>query len=186
MNMHSDQSAQVVLYTTPDGETTLDVLADDATVWLTRQQLATLFGRDVKTIGKHVSNARGEELEGMAVVAKFATTAADGKIYQVEHYNLDMILSVGYRVKSAEGVHFRRWATDVLQRYLAEGAALNQRRLDELGSIVKVLARSTDQLVAGVAYLLGLRRRSPLSGGGREGRQPALSRCQRPSALRRE
>lgn len=153
--MTSDQPLQVVFYTTPDGTSSLDVRTDGETVWLTRQQLATLFGRDVKTVGKHISNARREELEGMAVVAKFATTAADGKSYQVEHYNLDMILSVGYRVKSAEGVHFRRWATDVLRRYLVEGAAINERRLDELGSIVKVLARSTDQLVAGVADVVG-------------------------------
>ena len=74
-------------------------------------QLAELFDRDVKTIGKHINNALKEELDNVPVVAKFATTASDGKTYQVEHYNLDMILSVGYRVKSKEGIYFRRWAT---------------------------------------------------------------------------
>lgn len=155
------QAAQVVLYTTSDGHTTFEVHADGETVWLNRRQLAALFGRDAKTIGKHIGNALKEELEGIAVVAKFATTAADGKTYQVEHYSLDMILSVGYRVKSSEGIHFRRWASDVLRRYVNDGAALNEWRLEQLGSVVRILARSTDELVAGVAdvvagYLPGL------------------------------
>lgn len=127
--------------------------------------MAALFGRDVKTIGKHVANARREELEGVPTVAKFATVQVEGDREverRVEHYNLDMVLSVGYRVKSPEGVHFRRWASDVLKRYLIEGAALNERRLEQLGSIVQILARSSDELVAGVAdvlagYLPGLR-----------------------------
>ena len=83
-----------------------------------------------------------EELEGIPTVAKFATVATEGERQvkrQVEYYNLDMILSVGYRVKSPEGVHFRRWATDVLRRYVIDGAAINERRLDELGSIVQIL-----------------------------------------------
>lgn len=130
-------------------------------MWLSRQQLALLYGRDIKTIGKHIANALREELDGLSVVAKFATTATDGKTYQVEHYNLEMILSVGYRVKSAEGVHFRRWANDVLNRYLLEGIALNERRLAELGQVVEILGRSDHELVAGTAdiisrYLPGL------------------------------
>jgi len=145
---------QVEFYTTPDGVTNLEVRTDGETVWLTRQQLAELFGRDVKTIGKHVGNALQEELEGIPTVAKFATVGIEGSRRverKVEHYNLDMILSIGYRVKSAQGIHFRRWASDVLRRYVVEGAALDERRLDELGSIVTILARSTDQVVAGVA-----------------------------------
>lgn len=152
--MNADRMPKVEIYTAPDGAMHLEVRADGETVWLTRQQLAELFGRDVKTIGKHVSNARREELEGIPTVAKFATVGTEGDRLvkrQVEHYNLDMILSVGYRVKSPEGVYFRRWATNVLRRYVIEGAALNERRLDELGSIVKILSRSTDRLVAGVA-----------------------------------
>lgn len=145
---------QIEFYQSADGDVTLEVQADGETVWLNRNQLAALFGRDVKTLGKHIANARREELAGIPVVAKFATTADDGKTYQVEHYNLDMILSVGYRVKSPEGVHFRRWANDVLKRYVTQGAALNEHRLEQLGSIVRILARSSDELVAGVADVL--------------------------------
>ena len=100
---------------------------ENETVWLNRQQMAELFGRDVKTIGKHVANALKEELQSFAVVAKFATTAKDGKKYQVEYYSLDMILSVGYRVKSEKGIQFRIWANKVLKDYLLHGYSINQR-----------------------------------------------------------
>ena len=104
-----DLNNEIVIYQSEDGKTQLDVKLEGETVWLNRQQLAELFDRDVKTIGKHINNALKEELNGASsVVAKFATTASDGKTYQVEHYNLDMILSVGYRVKSKEGIYFRR------------------------------------------------------------------------------
>ena len=83
-----------------------------------------MFGRDVKTIGKHINNALKEELDN-SVVANFATTASDGKVYQVEHYNLDRIISVGYRVKSRRGVEFRRWANDILKQYILNGYAIN-------------------------------------------------------------
>lgn len=94
---------QIALYESADHTVHLDVKVDEDTVWLNRQQLALLFGRDIKTIGKHVGNALREELNGFSVVAKFATTASDGKTYQVEHYNLDMILSVGYRSRRHQG-----------------------------------------------------------------------------------
>ena len=100
---------EIVLFETEDHEIKLNVAVENNTVWLNRKQLAELFGRDVKTIGKHINNALKEELDH-SVVANFATTASDGKVYQVEHYNLDMIISVGYRVKSRRGVEFRRWA----------------------------------------------------------------------------
>lgn len=148
------EAIDVELYRSANGVVELAVKTDGETVWLSRVQLSTLFARDVKTIGKHVANARREELEGIPVVANFATTATDGKVYQVEHYNIDMVLSVGYRVKSAEGIQFRRWATQVLRRYLLEGVALDARRLEQLGSVVQVLARSTDELVAGVAEVV--------------------------------
>ena len=94
----------------------LEVNLKDETVWLNRQQLSELFDRDIKTIGKHINNALKEELSNdNSVVAKFATTASDGKTYQVEYYNLDMILSIGYRVKSDKGIVFRRWANKVLK-----------------------------------------------------------------------
>lgn len=154
----------IELYESASGDVVLEVQADDETVWLTRQQVAALFGRDVKTIGKHIANARREELEGIATVAKFATVQTEGDrevTREVEHLNLDMILSVGYRVKSPEGVRFRKWANDVLKRYLVKGAAINERRLAELGQVVSILSRSTDQLASGIAevvssYLPGL------------------------------
>jgi hypothetical protein len=117
---------EIILYQ-PNESVKLEVRLEDETVWLTRQQLSLLFDRDVKTIGKHINNALTQELSAFPVVAKFATTAADGKVYQTEHYNLDMILSVGYRVKSQRGIEFRRWANKVLKEYLLRGYAVNQR-----------------------------------------------------------
>lgn len=118
----------------------LEVNLKDETVWLSRSQLSELFGRDIKTIGKHINNALKEELaEDNAVVAKFATTASDGKTYQVEYYNLDMILSVGYRVKSNKGIIFRRWANKVLKEYTLKGYAVNQRRLEYLEKTIKLI-----------------------------------------------
>ena len=118
----------------------LEVNLKDETVWLNRSQLSELFGRDIKTIGKHINNALKEELlEDKAVVAKFATTASDGKTYQVEYYNLDMILSVGYRVKSNKGIIFRRWANKVLKEYTLKGYAVNQKRLEYLEKTIKLI-----------------------------------------------
>ncbi len=97
-----------------------------------------LFDRDIKTIGKHINNALNEELDN-SVVAKFATTAKDGKTYQVEYYNLDMIISVGYRVKSQNGVIFRKWANKVLKDYIIKGYAVNQKRLEYLEKAIKLI-----------------------------------------------
>lgn len=142
----------VELYRSSSGDFELAVQTDSETVWLSAEQLVSLFGRDKSTISRHLRNVFGDgELDREAVVAEIATTAADGKTYAVAHYNLDVVISVGYRVKSIEGVHFRRWATQVLRRYVLNGVALNARRLEQLGSIVHVLSRSTDELVAGVA-----------------------------------
>ncbi len=105
---------ELILFETADKEIKLNVSVKDSTVWLNRNQLAELFERDVKTIGKHINNALKEELDN-SVVAKFATTALDGKIYQVEHYNLDMIISVEYRVKFNRWVEFCKWASKVLK-----------------------------------------------------------------------
>ena len=116
----------------------LEVNMKDETVWLNREQLAILFDRDIKTIGKHINNALNEELDN-SVVAKFATTAKDGKTYQVEYYNLDMIISVGYRIKSQNGVIFRKWANKVLKDYLLKGYAVNQKRLEYLEKIIKLI-----------------------------------------------
>lgn len=140
LNMEK-QEGEIILYQ-PDGTLKLEVRLEDETVWLNRQQISNLFDRDVKTIGKHINNALREELSGMAVVAKFATTAADGKTYQVEYYNLDMILSIGYRVKSRHGVEFRQWANQVLKEYLLKGYSIN-RRIEQLE---KTVARHDERI----------------------------------------
>ena len=112
---------EIVLFETEDKEITLNVKVDQDTVWLNRNQMADLFGRDVKTIGKHINNAVREELSDQVVVAKFATTTQHGAIegktqtHMTEYYNLDVIISVGYRVKSQRGIEFRRWANKVLK-----------------------------------------------------------------------
>ena len=129
---HNGQQGEIILYQ-PDETVRLEVRLEDDTVWLNRQQLAELFGRDVKTIGKHVNNALKEELKDISVIAKFATTARDGKTYQVDYYNLDMVLSVGYRVKSSKGVQFRTWANKVIRSYLLRGYSINyqMRQLEQ-------------------------------------------------------
>ena len=119
-------------------EVKLEVSMKDETVWLNANQLSKLFGRDSKTIRKHINNALNEELDNSAV-AKFATTAKDGKTYQVEYYNLDMIISIGYRVKSQNGVIFRKWANKVLKDYLLKGYAVNQKRLEYLEKTIKLI-----------------------------------------------
>jgi hypothetical protein len=120
---------EIILYRPNEVTEHIEVRIDEEndTVWLNRQQIATLFDRDVKTIGKHIANALQEELEGISVVAKFATTSADGKTYQTEHYNLDMIISIGYRVKSKQGTQFRIWASKLIKDYLIKGYSLIQR-----------------------------------------------------------
>ena len=122
----NQNNGEVILYE-PKGNIRLEVRLFEETVWLNRTQLAILFDRDIKTIGKHINNALREELSDCSVVANFATTAKDGKTYQVELYNLDMILSIGYRVKSKQGVEFRKWANVILKDYLMRGYVINQR-----------------------------------------------------------
>lgn len=118
----------------------LEVSMKDETVWLNRQQIAELFNRDIKTIGKHINNVLREELiNDNSVVAKIATTATDGKNYNVEYYNLDVIISVGYRVKSQNGIIFRRWANKILKDYMIKGYAVNQRRLEYLEKTIKLI-----------------------------------------------
>lgn len=139
-----DNRGNIVIFQTKDGKTSIDVKLENETVWLNRQQMAELFDRDIKTIGKHINNAKKEELEGIPVVAKFATTALDGKSYQVEYYNIEMITSVGYRVKSQRGTQFRIWANKVLKDYLIKGYAINQQakavQLEDLKSTVRLLS----------------------------------------------
>lgn len=115
---------EIIIYQTDDGNTSLDVKLEQETIWINGQQMAELFDRDIKTIGKHINNALKEELRDISVVAKFATTATDGKVYQVKHYNIEIVTSVGYRVKSKRGTQFRIWANKVLKEYLIKGYAV--------------------------------------------------------------
>jgi len=123
------QENEIVLYQ-PNDAIHLEVRLEEETVWLNRNQMSILFGRDVKTIGKHINNALREELQGLATVAKFAIVQNEGGrqvTRMIDFYNLDMILSVGYRVKSSQGVLFRQWANKVLKEYLLKGYSINQR-----------------------------------------------------------
>ncbi len=134
---------EIVLFETEDKEVRLDVAVDGENVWLNRQQMAELFGRDVKTIGKHINNALKEELDN-STVAKFATVQLEGDREverTIEHYSLDMIISVGYRVKSKRGIEFRRWANDVLKQYIMKGYAINEKRLAALNKTVEIQSK---------------------------------------------
>ena len=118
MNNYDDmnQKSNMIIYTTEDGLTKIETTFDEDTVWLSIDQMAELFQRDKSTISRHIKNVFSEgELQRESVVANFATTAADGKTYQVDYYNLDVIISVGYRVKSKRGTQFRIWATNILK-----------------------------------------------------------------------
>ena len=120
----------------------LEVNLKDETVWLNRQQLSELFDRDIKTIGKHINNALKEELNDIPTVANFATVQKEGNrniTRNIEYYNLDMVLSVGYRVKSNKGIMFRRWANKVLKDYTLKGYAANQKRLEYLEKTIKLI-----------------------------------------------
>jgi hypothetical protein len=136
---------EIVIYQANELADKIEVRIENENVWLNRQQIASLFDRDIKTIGKHINNALKEELTNFSVVAKFATTAADGKVYQTEHYNLDMIISVGYRVKSKRGVEFRIWANKVLKDYLMNGYAINSR-LNRIEDNLDKLKKNVDAI----------------------------------------
>ena len=132
--MNNKPNTDIVMYTTDDGTTKIEATFDKDTVWLSIDQMAELFQRDRSVIGKHVRNAFKEgELVKDSVWAKFAYTAADGKVYDVDYYNLDVIISVGYRVKSKRGTQFRIWATGILKEYMRKGFALDDERLKNLG-----------------------------------------------------
>ena len=130
----SENNTELIIYQTEDGTTKIDVHMENETVWLSLDQMAELFQRDKSTISKHIKNIFNEgELERGAVVANFATTATDGKTYHVDYYNLDVIISVGYRVKSLRGTQFRIWANSVLREYLIKGFAMNDDLLKQAG-----------------------------------------------------
>ena len=130
----SENRTELMMYQTEDGQTKIDVRMENETVWLSLDQMAELFQRDKSTISRHIRNIFAEgELDREAVVAKFATTASDGKTYQVDFYNLDVIISVGYRVRSLRGTQFRIWANSVLKEYLIKGFAMNDDRFKDTG-----------------------------------------------------
>lgn len=146
------EKTEIVLFETSDKQIKLSVPIEQETVWLNRNQMAELFDRDVKTIGKHVNNALKEELANQVVVAKFATTtrhgAVEGKtqMHMTDFYNLDVIISVGYRVKSKRGVEFRKWANSVLKKYILEGYAVNNNRINQLGEVIRIMKRTENSL----------------------------------------
>ena len=143
---------QIIIYKDENNAIQLDVRMDGEMIWLTRQQLATLFGRDYKTISKHINNALKEELADEVVVAKFANTTQHGAIegktqtHEMEYFNLEMVTSVGYRVKSKRGVQFRKWANRILKQYLINGYVVNERirkeQIGELRQMVQVIGRT--------------------------------------------
>lgn len=133
-NPKSDSRGEIVIYQTDDGLTHLDVKISDETVWLTQQQMVELFQSSKANVSEHIKNIFSEgELSEKAVVRKFRTTAADGKKYDVLHYNLDMIISLGYRIRSVTATRFRQWATARLKEYMIKGFTMDDRRLKVLG-----------------------------------------------------
>ncbi len=144
--MNLDNNALVMFH---DGSFELNVRisAAENTVWLTLDQIASLFEKDKSTVSRHIKNIFSEgELDKKAVVANYATTASDGKTYQVDYYNLDLIISVGYRIKSKRGVAFRKWATSVLNDYLIKGYAENKRLLEAQGKTIELQSRMISHL----------------------------------------
>ena len=132
--MQEKPHTELIIYTTEDGLTKVEAHFDQDTVWLSLEQMSDLFQRDKSTISRHIKNVFAEgELPRDSVVANFATTAADGKTYQVDYYNLDVIISVGYRVKSLRGTQFRIWASSILKEYMRKGFALDDERLKGTG-----------------------------------------------------
>ena len=167
MNNIESNKGEIVMYQ-PDETIRLEVRVEDETVWLNRQQMATLFARDVKTIGKHVNNALHEELANVPTVANFAIVQNEGSrmvTRNIEFYSIDMILSVGYRVKSEQGIKFRRWANEILKKYLLRGYVVNARimaleqhvaeqdtQIKDLKNKVDFFVRSSLPPVEGVFY----------------------------------
>ncbi|EKA87697.1 virulence RhuM family protein [Bacteroides fragilis] len=164
-----EEKGEIILYQ-PDEAVKLEVRLENETVWLSIDEMSSLFGRDISVIGKHIRNIfKEEELIKDSVWAKFAYTASDNKTYQVDYYNLDVIISVGYRVKSKRGTQFRQWANKVLKEYLLKGYAINQRiehlenkmdskfiahdrQLEELASKVDFFVRTSLPPVEGVFF----------------------------------
>lgn len=135
--------SELIIYKTENNQTEVEVKFEGETFWLSLNQITDLFERDKSVISRHLKNIfKTDELDRSSVVAKNATTASDGKTYEVEYYNLDAILSVGYRVNSKRGTQFRQWATQRLKDYLVKGYAINQKRLEQLQQVVNIIQQS--------------------------------------------
>ena len=148
MKDNSNIGNELILFETEDRAVTLTVPVNQEMVWLSRNQMAELFDRDIKTIGKHINNALREELDN-STVAKFATVQNEGgrEVERlIEYYNLDVIISVGYRVKSKRGVEFRKWANSVLRQYILRGYAVNNNRIAQLGEVIQIMKRTQNSL----------------------------------------
>ena len=148
MKDNSNKDNELILFETEDRAVTLSVPVNQEMVWLSRNQMAELFDRDIKTIGKHINNALSEELDN-STVAKFATVQNEGgrEVERfIEYYNLDVIISVGYRVKSKRGVEFRKWANSVLRQYILRGYAVNNNRIAQLGEVIQIMKRTQNSL----------------------------------------
>lgn len=146
-NLPKQFAGELILYSTSDGNVRLNVDIDGETVWLTQQQMAELFESTKQNVSLHIRNCFNEgELEQESVVKDSLTTAKDGKRYLVKFYNLDVIISVGYRVKSQRGVDFRKWANSVIKDYILKGYAINSNRMNQLGEIVRIMKRVENQL----------------------------------------
>ncbi len=140
--MKMEKINEIILFETEDREITLSVPVEQETVWLTQAQMTELFDTSKQNISLHINNCFKEgELIKDSVVKDFLTTAADGKKYNTKYYNLDVIISVGYRVKSRRGVEFRKWANSVLKKYIIDGYALNEKRLYALEKTVDIQTR---------------------------------------------
>ena len=144
------KNSEIVIFETEDNQVKLPVTIEGETVWLNRNQMSELFDRDVKTIGKHINNALREELSvDNSTVAKFTTVQIEGEREverNIEYYSLDVIISVGYRVKSKRGVEFRRWANSVLKQYILKGYAVNDNRIKQLGEVIRIMKRTENEL----------------------------------------
>lgn len=140
---------EILFFETEDKQVKLPVNVENGAVWLNQNQIAKLFDRDIKTIGKHISTALKEELDNIeSTVAEFATVQMEGNREverNVEYYNLDVIISVGYRIKSKRGVEFRRWANSVLKQYILNGYAVNDIRIRQLGEVIRIMTRPENE-----------------------------------------
>ena len=140
---------EILFFETEDKQVKLPVNVENGSVWLNQNQIAKLFDRDIKTIGKHISTALKEELDNIeSTVAEFTTVQMEGNREverNVEYYNLDVIISVGYRIKSKRGVEFRRWANSVLKQYILNGYAVNDIRIRQLGEVIRIMTRPENE-----------------------------------------